>query len=181
MSLSWNYLQGLGRMHKDRTCGSRGHVFCLFIYFLPYRFSLRLGPMDSLRASQNLSIWICFWCVSVCQESSPVHQGSEHQGPKGLDKPDEEDNPDGRGPGCALRAVESSQRDWCGNWRLFPPLPRWHSCVRPGWWHWGSEGIFCLTCHHWLWFWFIPPFFPAFAYTYLEVHGEDVMCAYVVK
>nr|KAF6475638.1 6-phosphofructo-2-kinase/fructose-2,6-biphosphatase 4 [Rousettus aegyptiacus] len=70
-----------------------------------------------------------FWeeCIrtglAVCQESGPVHQRSEHQGPEGLDEPDEEDDPDGRGAGRALRAVESPQRDRRGNRQPFPLGP----------------------------------------------------------
>lgn len=47
----------------------------------------------------------------VCQTTEEIHPGPRDQGSEGVDESDEEDDPDGRVPGRALRAVEASQRN----------------------------------------------------------------------
>lgn len=49
----------------------------------------------------------------VCQTSEEIHPGPEHQRLKSVDEPDEENDPDSRMPGSAVRTVEVSQRNRC--------------------------------------------------------------------
>ena len=56
----------------------------------------------------------------VCQTSEEIHPGPEHQRSQSVDEPDEENDPDRRMSGSALRTVEVSQRNRC---RMLIPIP----------------------------------------------------------
>lgn len=49
--------------------------------------------------------------ILVCQTSEEIHPGPKNEGFKSVDKPDEENDPDSRMPGSAVRTVEVSQRN----------------------------------------------------------------------
>lgn len=51
--------------------------------------------------------------ILVCQTSEEIPPGPEHQRFKSVDEPDEENDPDCRMPGSAIRTVEVAQRNRC--------------------------------------------------------------------
>lgn len=53
----------------------------------------------------------CHSFGSVWEAPEAIYPGAEYQGAEGVDEPDEEDHPDRRGTGRAVRAVEGAERD----------------------------------------------------------------------
>lgn len=49
------------------------------------------------------------WLLLVCQTAEEIHPGPEDKQFKSVDQPDEENNPDSRVSGSAVRTVEVSQ------------------------------------------------------------------------
>lgn len=52
-----------------------------------------------------------FCCILVRQKSEEIHPGAENQRSESVDQSDEEDHPDSRVPGGALRTMEVPQRN----------------------------------------------------------------------